>query len=228
MAEAMAIALGSISTTDEVLDGVNLRGKRVLVTGVSAGLGIETARTLAAHGADVVGAARDLVKAESATATVASRGHTRRQFRARRPRSRRPEKRPRLRQLAAQRRQVLRRHHRQRRRDGYTLRPHRRWLRDPVRHKSSRPLRPCQPHRSTAALRQPRYQPVLIRAIATATSISTIRTSSALPTIRSSPTAVPRPRTSSSLSRSTSGTAPVASAPPPFIPAASTLNSAAI
>ena len=70
MAEAMAIALGSISTTDEVLDGVNLRGKRVLVTGVSAGLGIETARALAAHGADVVGAARDLVKAESATAPV--------------------------------------------------------------------------------------------------------------------------------------------------------------
>src|SRR5262249_43723358 len=47
--------------------GVNLHGKRILVTGVSAGLGVETARALAAHGAQVVGAARDLVKAKAAT-----------------------------------------------------------------------------------------------------------------------------------------------------------------
>jgi NAD(P)-dependent dehydrogenase (short-subunit alcohol dehydrogenase family) len=53
-----------------VLAGIDLRGKRVLVTGVSAGLGIETARTLAAHGAQVVGAARDLAKAQTATAQV--------------------------------------------------------------------------------------------------------------------------------------------------------------
>jgi NAD(P)-dependent dehydrogenase (short-subunit alcohol dehydrogenase family) len=61
---------GATSTTDEVLSGVNLQGKRILVTGVSAGLGVETARSLAAHGADVVGAARDLKKAEAATAEV--------------------------------------------------------------------------------------------------------------------------------------------------------------
>ena len=59
---------GATSTTDDVLEGVNLKGKRVLVTGVSAGLGVETARALAAHGADVVGAARDLSKAKAATA----------------------------------------------------------------------------------------------------------------------------------------------------------------
>lgn len=58
------------STTDDVLAGVDLTGKRILVTGVSAGLGVETARSLAAHGADVVGAARDLAKAEGATAEV--------------------------------------------------------------------------------------------------------------------------------------------------------------
>ncbi len=58
------------STTDDVLAGVDLTGKRILVTGVSAGLGVETARSLAAHGADVVGAARDLAKAEGATADV--------------------------------------------------------------------------------------------------------------------------------------------------------------
>jgi NAD(P)-dependent dehydrogenase (short-subunit alcohol dehydrogenase family) len=61
---------GATSTTDEVLEGVSLKGKRVLVTGVSAGLGVETARALVAHGADVVGAARNLSKANGATAGV--------------------------------------------------------------------------------------------------------------------------------------------------------------
>ena len=59
--------LGAKSTTDDVLAGVDLSGQRFLVTGVSSGIGVETARALAAHGADVVGAARDLAKAESAT-----------------------------------------------------------------------------------------------------------------------------------------------------------------
>ncbi|NQE60982.1 SDR family NAD(P)-dependent oxidoreductase [Caulobacter sp. RHG1] len=66
----MSNPFGAQSTTDDVLAGVDLSGKRVLVTGVSAGLGVETARVLAAHGADVVGAARDLAKAEGATAVV--------------------------------------------------------------------------------------------------------------------------------------------------------------
>jgi NAD(P)-dependent dehydrogenase (short-subunit alcohol dehydrogenase family) len=66
----MAKTLGATSTTEEVLTGVNLRGKRILVTGVSAGLGVETARSLAAHGAQVVGAARDLTKAKAATEQV--------------------------------------------------------------------------------------------------------------------------------------------------------------
>jgi NAD(P)-dependent dehydrogenase (short-subunit alcohol dehydrogenase family) len=61
---------GATSTTDDVLSGVNLRGKRILVTGVSAGIGTETARSLAAHGAHVVGAARDLNKAKAATKQV--------------------------------------------------------------------------------------------------------------------------------------------------------------
>lgn len=63
-------AYNARSTTDDVLSGVDLSGKRILVTGVSAGLGVETARALVAHGADVVGAARDLAKAEKATAEV--------------------------------------------------------------------------------------------------------------------------------------------------------------
>ena len=74
MAEAVAATaireFGATSTTEDVLSGINLRGKRILVTGVSAGLGVETARSLAAHGANVVGTARDLAKAEAATAQV--------------------------------------------------------------------------------------------------------------------------------------------------------------
>jgi NAD(P)-dependent dehydrogenase (short-subunit alcohol dehydrogenase family) len=66
----MVDVFGATSTTEDVLSGIDLRGKRILVTGVSAGLGIETARSLAAHGAQVVGAARDLKKAEAATALV--------------------------------------------------------------------------------------------------------------------------------------------------------------
>jgi len=66
----MVEPFGEASTTDDVLASVNLKGKRILVTGVSAGLGVETGRSLAAHGAHVVGAARDLVKAKVATEQV--------------------------------------------------------------------------------------------------------------------------------------------------------------
>jgi len=65
-----ATPFGATSTTDDVLSGVNLKGKRIFITGVSAGLGVETARSLAAHGAQVVGAARDLNKAKAATEQV--------------------------------------------------------------------------------------------------------------------------------------------------------------
>src|SRR6202789_2749659 len=66
----MVQTFGATSTTEDVLSGINLRGKRMLVTGVSAGIGVETARSLAAHGANVVGTARDLTKGEAATAQV--------------------------------------------------------------------------------------------------------------------------------------------------------------
>lgn len=66
----MANLFGATSTAEDVLSGVDLHGKRILVTGVSAGIGVETARSLAAHGAQIVGAVRDLAKAEGATAQV--------------------------------------------------------------------------------------------------------------------------------------------------------------
>jgi NAD(P)-dependent dehydrogenase (short-subunit alcohol dehydrogenase family) len=70
----MSKPFGAESTTDEVLAGVDLTGKRILVTGVSAGLGVETARALTSHGADVVGAARDLDKARKATEAIRASG----------------------------------------------------------------------------------------------------------------------------------------------------------
>src|SRR3954454_14568404 len=62
------MTFGSESTTDDVLDGVDLMGQRVLITGASSGLGQETARALAAHGASVVLGVRDLAKGEEAAA----------------------------------------------------------------------------------------------------------------------------------------------------------------
>jgi NAD(P)-dependent dehydrogenase (short-subunit alcohol dehydrogenase family) len=73
----MTESFGATSTTDLVLAGVDLQGKRALVTGVSAGLGVETARALVAHGAEVVGTARDRAKAERATEAVRAEGGSR-------------------------------------------------------------------------------------------------------------------------------------------------------
>ena len=64
------MSFGSESTTDEVLDGVDLSGRWVLVTGASAGLGQETARAVADHGAHVVLGVRDVAKGERAAEPV--------------------------------------------------------------------------------------------------------------------------------------------------------------
>ncbi len=69
-----ATRFGARSTTDDVLGDIDLTGKRVLVTGASAGLGVETARVLVGHGAHVVGVARDLDKARQATAAIEGPG----------------------------------------------------------------------------------------------------------------------------------------------------------
>jgi NAD(P)-dependent dehydrogenase (short-subunit alcohol dehydrogenase family) len=54
------MAFGPETTTDEVLDGVDLHGRLAVVTGASSGLGAETARALAAAGARVVMAVRNV------------------------------------------------------------------------------------------------------------------------------------------------------------------------
>ena len=56
------------TTTEEVLDRVDLHGVTALITGASSGLGVETARALAAHGANLVLAVRDVEKADQALA----------------------------------------------------------------------------------------------------------------------------------------------------------------
>ncbi len=58
------------TTTDEVLEGVDLRGKIAVVTGASTGLGLETARALASVGAQVVLAGRDSSRIDAAAATI--------------------------------------------------------------------------------------------------------------------------------------------------------------
>lgn len=60
------MAFGHDTTTDEVLEGIDLTGKRALVTGASGGLGEETARALASKGAAVTIAARNVPKAQAA------------------------------------------------------------------------------------------------------------------------------------------------------------------
>jgi NAD(P)-dependent dehydrogenase (short-subunit alcohol dehydrogenase family) len=61
---------GATTTTDEVLDGIDLRGRVALVTGGSSGLGQETARALAAHHAEVILTARDVPKGEAVAAAI--------------------------------------------------------------------------------------------------------------------------------------------------------------
>lgn len=58
------------STTDDVLAGIDLTGKRVLVTGGASGLGAETVRAMAAHGAEVIIAARNKDMAEKVRSDV--------------------------------------------------------------------------------------------------------------------------------------------------------------
>jgi NAD(P)-dependent dehydrogenase (short-subunit alcohol dehydrogenase family) len=64
------MSFGFETTTDEVLAGVDLHGTQAIVTGASTGLGLETARALAAVGAHVVLAGRDPARIDAAVATV--------------------------------------------------------------------------------------------------------------------------------------------------------------
>ena len=75
MSDGISSKFNARSTALEVVEGLDLHGKRAIVTGGAAGLGLETARALAKAGADVTLAVRDRVRGgEAAGALRASSG----------------------------------------------------------------------------------------------------------------------------------------------------------
>jgi len=58
------------STALQVTEGLDLTGKTALITGCNSGLGFETMRVLSLRGANIIGAARTLEKAETALASI--------------------------------------------------------------------------------------------------------------------------------------------------------------
>lgn len=66
----MTAKFGAENTTSDVIEGIDLTGKTVLVTGASTGLGLETTHTLAGAGARVIMAARPGAKLDQAAASV--------------------------------------------------------------------------------------------------------------------------------------------------------------
>jgi NAD(P)-dependent dehydrogenase (short-subunit alcohol dehydrogenase family) len=69
---------GFHTTAEEVVRGVDLRGRKVVVTGATSGIGVETARALALTGADVTLAVRDIEKGiRTAEAIAAGTGNAR-------------------------------------------------------------------------------------------------------------------------------------------------------
>jgi NAD(P)-dependent dehydrogenase (short-subunit alcohol dehydrogenase family) len=68
--EPIHTPFGEFSTADEVAEGIDLNGRRAVVTGASSGIGVETARTLAAHGAQVTLAVRNAAAGETTAADI--------------------------------------------------------------------------------------------------------------------------------------------------------------
>ena len=66
----MSLNFGAKTTAAEVIDGVDLRGRTAIVTGGASGIGTETTRALAAAGARVIVAVRDVAKAKAVNAAV--------------------------------------------------------------------------------------------------------------------------------------------------------------
>jgi NAD(P)-dependent dehydrogenase (short-subunit alcohol dehydrogenase family) len=61
------------STSDEVIADANLSGRRAVVTGGASGIGVETARALAAAGAEVTLAVRNLEAGQQAAAGISAK-----------------------------------------------------------------------------------------------------------------------------------------------------------
>src|SRR5215469_13308651 len=61
---------GATTTAMEVVAGVDLRGKRAIVTGSDSGIGVETARALAQAGADITLTVRNIEGGEAAAQNI--------------------------------------------------------------------------------------------------------------------------------------------------------------
>src|SRR5215212_2573913 len=59
MTTSIRTPFGFSSTADDVIGGIDLSGRRAIVTGGSSGIGVETARALASAGAEVTLAVRN-------------------------------------------------------------------------------------------------------------------------------------------------------------------------
>jgi NAD(P)-dependent dehydrogenase (short-subunit alcohol dehydrogenase family) len=70
MSTLIETGFGFDSTAAEVIDGIDLTGRRAIVTGGSSGIGVETARALAGAGAAVTLAVRDVAAGERTAADI--------------------------------------------------------------------------------------------------------------------------------------------------------------
>ena len=77
MSERITTPFSAESTAAEVIAGIDLTGRRAIVTGGASGIGIETARTLAGAGAEVTLAVRNLEAGRQTAADIVdSTGNT--------------------------------------------------------------------------------------------------------------------------------------------------------
>jgi NAD(P)-dependent dehydrogenase (short-subunit alcohol dehydrogenase family) len=76
--ERITTRFGAQSTAAEVIAGIDLTGRRAIVTGGASGIGVETARALAGANAEVTLAVRNLEAGERTAADItATSGNTR-------------------------------------------------------------------------------------------------------------------------------------------------------
>jgi len=69
MGQSASSKFGYYSTAEQVIDGISMDGKNVIITGCNTGIGLETARVIVKSGANVYMACRDQNKANAAADT---------------------------------------------------------------------------------------------------------------------------------------------------------------
>jgi NAD(P)-dependent dehydrogenase (short-subunit alcohol dehydrogenase family) len=70
MTDFITTPFGAATTAMEVIEGIDLHGKRAIVTGGASGIGVETARALAQAGAQVTLAVRSIAAGEQTAADI--------------------------------------------------------------------------------------------------------------------------------------------------------------